>query len=293
MRRCGSSGAWAGLGLAVVLAFGSVQTALAAGRRTLEPKLHGDIPGGVFTSVARVEGTETSGNSVVLEDGRLYFGAAHTLYVYDVAKPLKPRLLGSVGGIGAIRQMAVWKGMVYIASRETGMWIVDARNPSAPKLLSRFDTIELATGISVCGNLVMLGQRQNGVVDGKFRFSAVNVHFHSGITAESPLADRTGEATFLRIDEVPREVVSSDVPRTVVSREAISTDTMYPGAAPFPGAKSLVFKVEPRFSGKATVNMEGGYLSAVAGKDFCNVDLCCRRIGRQRELGSIICKCGC
>lgn len=163
MRRCGSSGGWTGLGLAVVLAFGSVQTALAAGRRTLEPKLHGDIPGGVFTSVTRVEGTETSGNSVVLEDGRLYFGAAHTLYVYDVAKPLKPRLLGSVGGIGAIRQLAVWKGMVYIASRETGMWIVDARNPSAPKLLSRFDTIELATGISVCGNLVMLGQRQNGV----------------------------------------------------------------------------------------------------------------------------------
>ena len=107
------------------------------------------------------------------------------------------------------------------------------------------------------------GQRQNGEVDGKFRFSAINVHFHSGITAESPVADRTGEATFLRIDEVPREVVSSNVPRTVVSREAISTDTMYPGAAPFPGAKSLVFKVEPRFSGKATVKLSHGSTGAV------------------------------
>ena len=163
MREWVSSGVRAGFGLAVALAVGSVQVAMAGGHRTLEPRLHGDIPGSVFTSVTRVEGTEPSGNYVALEDGRLYFGASHTLYVYDVAKPLKPKLLGSVGGIGTIRQLAVWKGMVYIASRETGMWIVDARNPSAPKLLSRFDTIELATGISVCGNLVMLGQRQNGV----------------------------------------------------------------------------------------------------------------------------------
>lgn len=134
--------------------------ARAAKHEALEPKI---VSGGTFTSVRRIGGTELAGNAVVVEGDRLYFGAAHTLYVYDIAKPLEPKLLGSVGGIGTIRQMALWKGMVYIASRETGMWIVDARDAAAPKLLSRFDTVELATGISVCGNLVMLGQRQNGV----------------------------------------------------------------------------------------------------------------------------------
>ena len=135
---------------------------LSWGRPVLEPKLV-DHEAGVFTSLERIGGVETCGNAVVLEGKLLYYGAANTLYVYDVTTALKPKLVGQVGGIGLIRQMAVWKGMVYIASRETGLWIVDARDSAAPKLLSRFDTVELATGISVVGNLVMLGQRQNGV----------------------------------------------------------------------------------------------------------------------------------
>ena len=134
----------------------------AAARPVLEPKIT-DIPGSVFVSAKRVEGVEPGGGYVVVEGKRLYYGGTHTLYVYDIEDSLSPKLIGKAGGIGRIRQMAVRKGMVYIASRETGMWIVDARNPAKPEVLSRFDTVELATGISVCGNLVMLGQRQNGV----------------------------------------------------------------------------------------------------------------------------------
>lgn len=137
-------------------------SAFSAKGRVLEPKVE-NVKDGVFHSARRIPGVETAGNAVVLEGDRLYYGGSSTLYVYDVVNPLQPRLLGCVGGIGSIRQIAVWKGMVYIASRETGMWIVDARLPATPKLISRFDTVELATGISVVGNLVMLGQRQNGV----------------------------------------------------------------------------------------------------------------------------------
>ena len=134
----------------------------AASGKALTPKIH-DVPGNVFSSAIRVEEAECSGGAVVLEGDRLYFGAGHTLYIFDATKPLSPELVGKVGGIGSIRQLAVWKGMVYVAARETGMWIVDARNAAVPVVLSRFDTVELATGISVVGNLVMLGQRQNGV----------------------------------------------------------------------------------------------------------------------------------
>ena len=147
------------VGLSVALA---ALTSVGAPKTALEPKLH-DVPGGVFTSLTRVEGTELAGNSVVVEGDLLYFGAENTLSVFDISTPLKPRLVGRTGGIGRVRQMAVSKGMVYIASRETGLWIVDARQATAPKVLSRFDTIELATGICVAGNVAMVGLRQNGV----------------------------------------------------------------------------------------------------------------------------------
>jgi hypothetical protein len=52
---------------------------------------------------------------------------------------------------------------VYVVSRETGLYIVDAREPSAPKVRSRFDSVEFATGIDVACNVAFLSERQNGV----------------------------------------------------------------------------------------------------------------------------------
>jgi len=53
-----------------------------------------------------------------------------------------------------------------------------------------------------------------------------------------------------KIDETDRLL---PVTRDTCSVEPISTDTMYPGAAPFHGARELRFKVEPAFTGKATL----------------------------------------
>lgn len=53
--------------------------------------------------------------------------------------------------------------MAYVATRESGFWIVDATDPHRPRIRSRFDCCELATGVDVAGNVAFLGQRQNGV----------------------------------------------------------------------------------------------------------------------------------
>lgn len=48
------------------------------------------------------------------------------------------------------------------------------------------------------------------------------------------------------------------VARTAVSREAISTDTSYPGARPFNGPRALVFEVRPAVSGTARLTLSSG-----------------------------------
>lgn len=101
--------------------------------------------------------------ALCLEGNRLYAGEGDRVCVYDVREPLKPAFLGGVGGLGEIRQIAVQKGIVYATAREYGLWIVDASNPVAPRIRSRFDCCELATGVDVAGDVCFVGQRQNGV----------------------------------------------------------------------------------------------------------------------------------
>jgi hypothetical protein len=76
---------------------------------------------------------------------------------------MEPRKVGEVGGFGAIRQVAVQEGFAYVSARESGFWIVDATERSQPRVRSRFDCCELATGVDVAGSVAFLGQRQNGV----------------------------------------------------------------------------------------------------------------------------------
>ena len=119
--------------------------------------------GHAFEEAARIDGTDVNAMSVCLEGSRLYAGAGDWLYVFDVAKAREPKLLGKVRGLGGVRQIAVQKGMAYVSTREYGLWIVDATNVRRPRIRSRFDCCELATGVDVAGDVCFLGQRQNGV----------------------------------------------------------------------------------------------------------------------------------
>ena len=105
------------------------------------------------------------------------------------------------------------------------------------------------------------GRRQNGEFDGPLRLSAINVHYlHDDKITR-------GEVVFVRIDDAGTQLADvRDRPRDCRTREAVSVDTMYPGAAPFPGAEELSFTVEPAFDGKAKLVLSYGSTgSAVQG----------------------------
>nr|HPM84531.1 hypothetical protein [Candidatus Anammoximicrobium sp.] len=121
------------------------------------------LGGDVFGPPVKVDDAGDQAMALCLEANVLYAGCGQRLVVYDVKEPLKPRKLGSVSGFGAVRQVASQKGMAYVATRESGFWVVDATDPHKPRIRSRFDCCELATGVDVAGNVALLGQRQNGV----------------------------------------------------------------------------------------------------------------------------------
>lgn len=98
------------------------------------------------------------------------------------------------------------------------------------------------------------GTRPNNVVDGALRFTALNVHFNP---LGKDMASRRGDATFRRIEACPADTETA-IPRTVSSREPISTDTTYPGARPFHGPESLAFVVDPAVDGPFTLTLSYG-----------------------------------
>lgn len=116
-----------------------------------------------FGTAHSVDGSGPSAMALAIEGDRLYAGCGGDLVVYDISTPLTPQMLGRVGGFGAVRQIAVQRCFAYVACRESGLWIVDASDAAAPRIRSRFDCCELATGVDVAGDVCFLGQRQNGV----------------------------------------------------------------------------------------------------------------------------------
>lgn len=101
--------------------------------------------------------------------------------------------------------------------------------------------------------------KANAVLEPPLTIDSVALHYKSGVDELGSMGE--GEAIFLRIESLERPPTESDVPRTVVSREPISTDTMYPGAAPFPGAERIVVKMEEKEGsgeGKATLTLSYG-----------------------------------
>ena len=119
--------------------------------------------GDIFGTPVKVEGAGDVAMALSLDGDILYAGCGQRVVVFSVKNPLKPRKLGSVSGFGGVRQIASQKGMAYVATRESGFWIVDATDPRKPRIRSRFDCCELATGVDVAGDVAFLGQRQNGV----------------------------------------------------------------------------------------------------------------------------------
>lgn len=119
--------------------------------------------GNVLGKARHVAGCDKYAMAVCTEGNRLYAAAGNELLAYDISSPLEPKLLGRLEGMDNRRQIVARNGFVYVVSRETGMRIVDARDPKAMRIRSRFDSVEFATGIDVVGNVAFLSERINGV----------------------------------------------------------------------------------------------------------------------------------
>ena len=119
----------------------------------------------VFGGAVHVERSPDRGwNGAVAFDGKFLFaGSGDELAAYDVSEPLKPVEIGRIAGFDAVRQIAVADGFAYVVSRETGLRIVDVRDPRHMRIRSLFDTVEFATGIEVAGDVAFVSERIYGV----------------------------------------------------------------------------------------------------------------------------------
>ncbi len=94
----------------------------------------------------------------------LYAAGGDSLVVYEIkTDPAKPQRVAELKGIKGGRQIAIYKDTAYLTARNHGLWIVDIANPRAPKLIRRYDTLELATGIAASENVVFIAHRVYGV----------------------------------------------------------------------------------------------------------------------------------
>ena len=107
--------------------------------------------------------------ALCIEGKYLYAGSGGQITVYDITNPKSPSRAGSVLFPGSPRQMVAYNGRLIVSARETGVWIFSLANPKSPSLISRFDGIELSTGIDAAGDAIFVGERQTGVefVDGR------------------------------------------------------------------------------------------------------------------------------
>lgn len=62
------------------------------------------------------------------------------LAVLSLKDPLRPTLVGKLEGVGNLRQIVVRGPFAYITAREDGLFVVDVSEPTAPKLVSHYDT---------------------------------------------------------------------------------------------------------------------------------------------------------
>lgn len=125
-------------------------------------------------------------NALSIDGNVLYCGTGRHIVALDLTYDrVHPTVLSSVEIYGLVRQMTVQEGVLYAACRESGVWIVDVSDPRKLRLISRYDPVELATGIEVSGDVLFLGTRQNGVECVDVSDPAHPVHIRMEKTDES------------------------------------------------------------------------------------------------------------
>ena len=102
------------------------------------------------------------GGALLCRGNYLYAVLKYKLCIYDVSSPTKPKLLSSVPALGN-RQFALEGNTLYLSCRHNGVQIFDVSDPRKPREISNFKPVELATGLTVSGDVLGVTQRIYGV----------------------------------------------------------------------------------------------------------------------------------
>ena len=122
-----------------------------------------DLPGNVFGEIYRIPEAGEMGNALYLRGNNLYCASGSRVLVFDVSSPLAPRLRSECSIDGGARQIVADDRAIYVTTRGNGLHIVDASDLDAIKYLKFYDTIELATGVDVAGDVLFVTLRGYGV----------------------------------------------------------------------------------------------------------------------------------
>ena len=99
----------------------------------------------------------------IVKRGNYLYGIGNgSLTVIDVTNADSPAVLGRLGGLGAVRQIALCSDgeHIIVTARQDGVFIINASNPRSPYIRSTYDSIEMATGLCVSGNYAFICDRQ-------------------------------------------------------------------------------------------------------------------------------------
>lgn len=100
---------------------------------------------------------------IYLHNNILWAIGSDRLEAFDTATPAEPKQVGSLEGLGNVRQIECEGTNAFVASREDGLFILDISRPEAPSILYHYDTLEKATGVAVSRGLVAVANRYYGV----------------------------------------------------------------------------------------------------------------------------------
>ena len=108
-----------------------------------------------------------TGSIDIVKNGNYTYtiGSNGVLTITDVTHRNKPVVASSLNlGVG-LRQIDMCQSGadVMISARQNGAFIVDVSDAKNPKIRSRYDTIEFATGMHICGDYAFISCRQFGV----------------------------------------------------------------------------------------------------------------------------------
>lgn len=99
---------------------------------------------------------------IVVDEGRAYL-ACNGLRIVDVANPLEPKMLGSLAGSSAWG-LAVRAKTVYMANGDSGLYIIDADDPSKPVVkLNGIPGMYQARAVTIQQNYAFVACGQNGL----------------------------------------------------------------------------------------------------------------------------------